>query len=459
VTDALGDNLPTVSLGSHGGRLLTGKFRFEPPPANRHSEPGSELTREATIHARKATGPRPRPVPIHWKLILEAYLTELAAAGYPATTRATRSAHIRRMAHGLGVSPQNVTGVSLVKFFAKQEQWARETRRGYRNTAASFFGWACRNGHLTTNPADALPSIKSSPPSPRPAPDRVYRAALLAAEPRVMVMLRLAAEAGLRRAEVAQVHTSDLAESFDGYLLVVRGKGGKRRTIPITEELADTIALGAAGHTPGAETEGWLFPGDDGGHLSPRWVGKLCAAAMPAGWTMHKLRHRFATRAFRGTRNLRAVQTLMGHASVATTEIYTAVDDAEVRAAMESVGETSRTPARIAKTLGALVATLVLVAGLNCNDMARAVSSLFTDNEAAFVAVLTGQPGFMYRGRTAVELVGYERVACNVADAGGDPVAYLASLPRVHGGVVGATRWWGMIGETSACTPAAAVAT
>jgi integrase/recombinase XerC len=44
--------------------------------------------------------------------------------------------------------------------------------------------------------------------------------------------------------------------------------------------------------------------------------------------------HRFATRAYRGTRNLRAVQVLLGHASIATTERYTAVDDAEIRAAM-----------------------------------------------------------------------------------------------------------------------------
>ncbi|OBK04066.1 recombinase XerD [Mycolicibacterium fortuitum] len=49
---------------------------------------------------------------------------------------------------------------------------------------------------------------------------------------------------------------------------------------------------------------------------------------------MHTLRHRFATRAYRATRNLRAVQMLLGHASVATTQRYLAVDDDEIRAAM-----------------------------------------------------------------------------------------------------------------------------
>ncbi|MEC4838196.1 tyrosine-type recombinase/integrase [Mycobacteroides chelonae] len=85
---------------------------------------------------------------------------------------------------------------------------------------------------------------------------------------------------------------------------------------------------------PGSSPTGWLFPGNDNGHLSPRWVGTLCAKVMPEVWTMHKLRHRFATRAYRATRNIRAVQRLLGHASVATTQIYTAVDDHEMRAAV-----------------------------------------------------------------------------------------------------------------------------
>jgi integrase len=81
---------------------------------------------------------------------------------------------------------------------------------------------------------------------------------------------------------------------------------------------------------------GYLFPGDDDGHLSARYVGKLMAGALPDHSTAHTLRHRFATRAYRGTRNLRAVQALLGHSSVATTERYTAVDDDEIRAAMMS---------------------------------------------------------------------------------------------------------------------------
>jgi integrase len=136
-------------------------------------------------------------------------------------------------------------------------------------------------------------------------------------------MLQLAGEAGLRRGEVAQVHRDDLIE-IDRPQLVVHGKGGKQRVIPISDYLTQLIRDGAP--------KSWLFPNGSGGHLTSQHVGKLVAQALPDHWTIHTLRHRFATRAYRSTRNLRAVQTLLGHESVMTTERYTALDDSEIRA-------------------------------------------------------------------------------------------------------------------------------
>jgi integrase/recombinase XerC len=282
----------------------------------------------------RKTGPAPTPIPAEWAPLVDGYVRALAAIGRPKTTISTRRCHIARVSRSLAGRPVDVTPDTIRDWFATQTQWSRETRRSYRNSVVSFFGWAYEEGHLPTNPAAKLPSITPDMPVPRPAPDRVWRKSKIAAVPRVMLMLRLAAEAGLRRAEVAQVHTRDLREGFDGPQLLVHGKGARERVIPIADELAAAIDAGAAGHTPGAREQGWLFPGDDAGHLSPRWVGKLCAAVMPDVWTMHSLRHRFATNAYRGSRNLRAVQVLLGHSSVAVTERYTAVDDSETRAAM-----------------------------------------------------------------------------------------------------------------------------
>jgi site-specific recombinase XerD len=128
------------------------------------------------------------------------------------------------------------------------------------------------------------------------------------------------------------------AEGGGGAQLVVHGKGDKERIVPISESLAEAISRGAAGHTPGAPADGWLFPNYNGGHLTAYHVGALVVRVLPGHWTMHTLRHRAASRAYRGTRNLRAVQQLLGHASVGTTEFYCAVDDSEIRAAMEAAG-------------------------------------------------------------------------------------------------------------------------
>lgn len=244
----------------------------------------------------------------------------------------------------MGLPPGLVTPQHLTHWFATNAHWKPETRRGYRNSVVLFFRWAHKERHLDVDPAADIPAVKPDQAAPRPAPDRVWRESLMRAHPRTMIMLRLAAEAGMRRAEVAQVHTRDLLEGFDGYQLLVHGKGGKERIVPISDDLAGLVLAGPAGHTPEMAafgTEGFLFPGDEDGHLSARWVGKLCANAMPEGWTMHTLRHRFATRAFRGSRNIRAVQKLLGHSNVAVTERYTAVDDAEVRAAMMAAASDS----------------------------------------------------------------------------------------------------------------------
>ena len=84
----------------------------------------------------------------------------------------------------------------------------------------------------------------------------------MVADERVMLMLRLAVEAGLRRGEIARIHASDLGTDLLGAVLRVRGKGVKERTVPIGAGLAAAVRLRAK--------EGWLFPRNDDGHLSPK---------------------------------------------------------------------------------------------------------------------------------------------------------------------------------------------
>jgi integrase len=284
-------------------------------------------------------GPQPtvKPPP-GWGVILEDYLLTLAAAGQRDATLRLRRYLLIRMAYGLGQPPESVTGELLVAWFGSQAHWALETRRSHRAAARCFFTWAYRTGKVPTYLADELPKVRQPKAPPRPAPDAAWAAALAAADPRITLMLRLAAEAGLRRAEVARVHHRDLSAGAHGFSLLVHGKGGKQRVVPISDSLAKLLRAGAAGHSPGMPERGWLFPTGFGGHLTPDAVGRLVARALPDDFAMHTLRHRFATRAYRGTHNLRAVQVLLGHTSIATTERYLAVDDSEVRAAMVAAG-------------------------------------------------------------------------------------------------------------------------
>lgn len=169
-------------------------------------------------------------------------------------------------------------------------------------------------GHLPASPADSLPPVPRTPPSPRPASDLAYRRALAHPDERVRLAVQLAAGAGLRRGEAVLVHARDLLDDLLGVSLLVHGKGGRDRVVPLPDELAADVAAACGG--------GWAFPGAVDGHLSPLWLGKIVSAALGEGVTMHALRHRFATRAYAVDRDLLTVQRLLGHSSPQTTVRY-----------------------------------------------------------------------------------------------------------------------------------------
>jgi len=265
-------------------------------------------------------------LPQPWELAVQGWVEWLVAAGASAETVRTRRGCVRSIARQLDGSPATITTKQLVDICASHD-WSNDHRRSIRTSLIGFYDWL---GGV--NPAKGLPQVPESKPRPRPVTDRIWQELLDTAPPRERMMARLAGEAGLRRAEVAKVHRDDLGEDINGWSLIVRGKGDKQRTIPITDSLAHAIADYRAGYTP----KGYLFPGQIDGHISPNRVGVLLSNLMPPGWSMHKLRHRYASRGFAGTGNIRAVQEALGHASVATTQRYTAVSSRDVRAVSEA---------------------------------------------------------------------------------------------------------------------------
>jgi integrase len=275
------------------------------------------------IQPRRSGPPRSTHPPESWQRDVDDYLITLNAAGQRVATIRYRNSILCMAARGLGCPPADVTAEKLIDWLGRKQHLSPNARHGYRSTLSGFFSWLYRCDRTPVYLGDSLPRVRVPKAPPRPAGDQVWEAALAKADRRLELMLRLAAEAGLRRAEVAQVHSGHL---YDGSCpqLLVHGKGGKQRIVPISEHLAFLIRESG---------DGWLFSNGVGGHLTAGHVGKLIARALPGDWTAHTLRHRFATRAYRGSHDLRAVQRLLGHESVLSTERYTAVDDDEIRAA------------------------------------------------------------------------------------------------------------------------------
>ena len=241
-----------------------------------------------------------------WATPVASYLDHLRAAHRsPGTVRLHRH-YLRHLATYVP-QPFHTSTEALTRALAVPT-WSAETRKSARAVVVSFYGWAHRTGRIAADPATGLLPVRVPPGQPRPAPEAVLDAALASARGRERLMLLLAAHAGLRCAEIARVHRADLVAG----VLYVRGKGGKTRLVPVEHpEIVEAL-----------RGDGWLFPGRGGQPLTPGTVSALLSTALPDGWTGHTLRHRFATRAYAGTRDVLAVGRALGHARPETTQRY-----------------------------------------------------------------------------------------------------------------------------------------
>lgn len=265
--------------------------------------------------------------PVPWRKSIEGWTDTLKAAGLSAQTIKSRRYKMVHLAALLMPSgPEDVTTEQIVQAFARQ-QWKPETRKAYRNTISSFFRWLHKSGRRADDPSLDVPRVKKPHAHPRPCPDRYIAAAMEMATPSERLMIRLGAECGLRRGEIARVHSDDVVADSAGRSLIVRGKGDKQRIVPLPDDLAGIIM----------DAHGYLFPGRFGGHVEESYVGDHISHLLPDGYGAHTLRHRFATVTYATTHDLFVVAELLGHESVETTEHYVAMPDGRLRAATAAV--------------------------------------------------------------------------------------------------------------------------
>lgn len=265
-----------------------------------------------------------------WLTAIADYSTAQAAIGARKTTLYTRRQHMQHLARRVDVGPWELTTDDLLGFMASQN-WERETRRGRHASYASFYAWGLSSGRAADDPMAKVAKVRAGDPLPRPVPDRVYLEALARADDVERIWVDLAAEHGLRRGEIAVIHADDIVETLLGHDLLVHGKGGKLREVPLTLAMARAL-LDLAEALDG----GHLFPGDDEGHISPRWLGKRVNGLLAGDWTIHKLRHRAATRFWVAAEgDPYVVADLMGWASLNMVRTYVKLPDDRKRLVLE----------------------------------------------------------------------------------------------------------------------------
>jgi len=255
-----------------------------------------------------------------WAAAIDAYLVaRRAAADRDTTIRSTRE-RLQHLARRSPADPWTMTKDELLEFVGAQE-WKLETRRGRYNVYRGFFAWGKRTKRAKKDIAKVLPKVKPGDIDARPVPDRVYLKALMRADERERLWLELAHDFGLRRTEVALVAREDVFEDLIGYSLRVHGKGGHERDVPLDHGMAARLL---------ALPVGYAFPGDDNGHISPRWIGKRATLLLDGDWTLHKLRHAAGTGWYMHG-DLALAQKLLGHKSPVTTLAYVKLPDERLR--------------------------------------------------------------------------------------------------------------------------------
>jgi integrase/recombinase XerC len=209
--------------------------------------------------------------------------------------------------------------------------------------ARSFARFLERNGKGKVGALAAVRAPKLAKTLPKPlaieAAKRITETDLRAGEEREpwilardAAVLALLYGSGLRISEALGLKRKDFSAPGRTDAITVTGKGNKRRMVPMLAQVANLITeYVALCPYAAASAEGALFVGAKGGPLSPRIVQLTMARlrgalGLPESATPHALRHSFATHLLARGGDLRAIQELLGHASLSTTQVYTAVD-------------------------------------------------------------------------------------------------------------------------------------
>jgi len=241
----------------------------------------------------------------------------------------------------------SLTEADLTEYLAQQRSEGLAPASLARRTATirSFLGFLAAEGHLSTDPSATVRGGRRPRSLPKPLDEEDMGRLLdsveghTARDRRDRALLELLYGTGARVSEATGLKQGDL--DFDEELILVTGKGNKQRMVPMGRSLLTALReyLDSQGRATlvSPKSGEWLFLNARGGRLTRQGVDlviheRALAAGLPTkGLSAHVFRHSCATHMLAHGADIRAVQELLGHASIATTQIYTAVSLGSLR--------------------------------------------------------------------------------------------------------------------------------
>jgi integrase/recombinase XerC/integrase/recombinase XerD len=292
-----------------------------------------------------------RPQKDPWRSALARFDEGLATRGAAEKTRRAYGIDVGELAAWAGTTAPGDVDYRLLRRYAaslSERRLAPQTVARKFASIRAFYRHMVERGELAQNPADLVSHGRRRAPLPKllrtdeltALLDRIPAHTPL--EMRDRAMLELTYSCGLRCEEVVNLDADDL--DFDAEELRVLGKGSKTRVVPVGEPAQRALERYLSKGRPSLaqvpanaeHEEAALFLSKRGRRLSPSDVRRrlrlwLRNAGLSVGASPHALRHSFATHLLEGGADLRAIQELLGHSSVSTTQIYTRVESARLR--------------------------------------------------------------------------------------------------------------------------------
>lgn len=265
---------------------------------------------------------------------LDAHVERMHAAGQSRKTIDARVGVVTRLARDLHKRLRRVRTPTLVTWLARPG-WSRNTRSIYRYHIQAYYAWMHETRRIRRNPAAELPLVKVPRQLPKPVPAAIVTDVLARARDPYRRYILIALFGGLRCAEIATLHTSDVTEDY----ITVRGKGDKVRLVDTHPLVWDSISS----LPPGPVWHLWHPDPVTRAHRLSNRCATYVARLGYRGMSMHRWRHTFATNLLLPVElggagaDILVVKELLGHESVATTEGYTLVSGIERRRAVRAL--------------------------------------------------------------------------------------------------------------------------